>query len=84
MRLRDRRLGHQECARDFRGGQSTEETQRQGDARLGCEDGMTRDEHQAKHIVADIVIQRGDRIWRRQVLSGLDLRAQFSELASQP
>ncbi len=54
--LRDRRFGHQKRARDFVRRESTNEPQRERDARLRREHRMTRGEHETKHVVADVVV----------------------------
>jgi hypothetical protein len=61
--LLDRRLGHEERARDFVGGETAEQAQRQRDARFGREHGMTRGEDQAQQVVAEFIVERfGERI----------------------
>jgi hypothetical protein len=61
--LRDRRLRHQEGARDLLGRQARDQAQGERDARLGREQRMARDEHQAQQVVADVVVEGGvDRL----------------------
>ena len=66
--LRDGRLGHKKGPRDLLGRQAAEQPQREGDARLGGENRMTGDEHQAQQIVADVVVERGVEIGRGALL----------------
>ncbi len=56
--LRDRRLRNEERARDLGCREAADHAQRQRDARLHREHGVTRDEHQAQHVVADLVVER--------------------------
>ena len=56
--LRDRRLRHEERARDLGRREAADHAQRQRDARLHREHGVARDEHQAQHVVADLIVER--------------------------
>src|SRR5216684_3135241 len=49
--------------------------------RLGRENGMTRDEHEAQEIVANCVVDRGVEIRHGQLLLGLELAAELLVLA---
>ena len=60
--LRDGRLADEERAGDLVGGQTAEETQREGDARLGGQHWVTGDEHEAQQVVADVVVELGVEI----------------------
>ena len=71
--LGDRRLRHQERARDLLGGQPAEQAQRERDARLGREHRMAGGEHEAQQVVADVVVERGVEIGPAGLL--LDRRA---------
>ena len=56
--LRDRRLRHQKRARDLFGGQPTEQTKGERDARINRQDRMAGREHQPQQVVAHIIVQR--------------------------
>ena len=62
MRWRDRRLRHQEGARDLLGGQAADHPQRQRRARLARQQRMAGGEDQPQQFVADVVVQRGVQI----------------------
>ena len=79
--LRDGRLGDEKRARDLVGGQTAEQAKRERDARFGRENRMTGDEHEAKKIVAHVVVEGRVEIERRCMLPGLDLAAELFMLA---
>src|SRR5581483_8342343 len=54
--LRDRRLRDQERSRDLFGREATEETEREGDARVAREHGVAAREDEAEEVVADLVV----------------------------
>ena len=51
--MRDRRLAYQIGLRNFAGGQSAEQPQRESDSRFGRQHGVTCDENQPQQIVSD-------------------------------
>ena len=64
--LRDGRLGHEERARDLVGREPAEQAQRERDARLGRQHGVARGEDEPQQVVADVVVDRGLEVVRRQ------------------
>ena len=65
--LGDRRLGHQEGARDLVGRQAADQAEREGHARLGGQHRMAGGEDQAQQVVADVVVEGGVEIGRRRL-----------------
>ena len=59
--LGDRRLRHQEGARDLLGRQAAEQAQRERDARLGREHRMAGREDEAQQVVADVIVRVVER-----------------------
>jgi hypothetical protein len=81
--LRDRRLGHQEGARDLLRRQAAEQAQRERQARLGGQQRMAGREHQPQEIITDVVIERGVEI-RGRVLLRRQLDADLLVLPGDP
>src|SRR2546425_4639470 len=67
------RSRHQKRPRDLVGGEPPEQPQRERDARLGREHRMAGDEHEAKQVVADMIVDRGVEIRRRRISPSLEL-----------
>src|SRR5260370_87057 len=82
--LCDGRLREQERARDLVGGQTSEQAERERDARLAGENWMTGDEHQAQEVVADVIVDRGIEVRHGHLLLGLHLLTELFVLALQP
>ena len=79
--LLDRRLGGEKAARNLVGRESAEQAQRERDARFRREDRMARDEHEAKQIVADVVVDRRVEIGSAFLLLPLQLDAELLVLS---
>ena len=58
-----RRLRREEGAREIERGERAEGLERQRELRLGCELGVTRDEHHAEQIVRDFAFERRGRFF---------------------
>ena len=56
--LGDSRFGDQERTCDLFGSQTSEQAERERNARLGRENRMTGDEYEAQEIVADVIVNR--------------------------
>ena len=78
--LGDGRLRNEEGARDLLGGQTSQQTERESDAALGREHGMTGREHQAQEIVSDIIVDCGFEIRHGHLLPSLEFAAKLSVL----
>ena len=79
--LRDGRLGHEERACDLVSGQTSEESQRERDARLRRQHRVARGEDQPQQVIADVIVECGVEIGRRGVLRDLQLVAELLMLA---
>jgi hypothetical protein len=62
--LSDGGFGGEEGAGDFSGGEAAEETEGEGGAGLGGEDGVTGDEDEAEKVVTDGVVESGVEVRR--------------------
>ncbi len=78
--LSDGRLGCEESARDFVGGESAEQAERESHARLGGENRVTGYEDEAQEVVADIIVERGIEIRHGHLLLRLKLATQLRVL----
>ena len=72
--------GTQERARDLLGRQTSEQAERERNARLGREHRMTGDEDEAQQVVADVVVEGRVEI-RHGHLFRLELATEFLVLA---
>ncbi len=79
--LRDRRHRNEECARDLVRRQPAEETQGERGTCLGGEDRMAGDEHEAKQIVADGIVDRIVELVHIRLLPRFELTAELLMLA---
>ena len=71
--LGDGGFGGEEGAGDLVGGEAAEQTEGEGGAGLGGEDGMAGDEDEAEEVVADGVVESGVEVGRG-LLEGLRVR----------
>jgi hypothetical protein len=74
--LGDGGFGGEEGARDLVSGEAAEETESEGCAGLGGEDGMAGDEDKAEEVVADGVVESGVEVWRG-LFEGLEFAGQL-------
>ena len=72
-------LRHEECPRDLAGGQASEQAERERDAGLLRQNGMTGREHEAQQVVAYVVLDRGVEV--DHGLLALELAAHLFVLA---
>src|SRR5437867_5886302 len=79
--LGDGRLRDEERPRDLLGRQTAEQAECERNARLGREHRMTRYEHEAQEVVANVGVDRGVEIRRGHLLLGLDLAPELLVLA---
>jgi len=79
--LGDGRLRDEERPRDLLGRQTAEQAECERNARLGREHRMTRYEHEAQEVVANVGVDRGVEIRRGHLLLGLDLATELLVLA---
>src|SRR5439155_335531 len=79
--LGDGRLRDEERPRDLLGRQTAEQAECERHARLGREHRMTRYEHEAQEVVANVVVDRRVEIRCGHLLLGLDLATELLVLA---
>ncbi len=70
--LGDGRLRDEECTRDLLGRQTSEQAERERNARLARKNRMSGYEHEAQEVVADVIVDRGVEI-RRELLGNTDI-----------
>src|SRR2546428_283739 len=79
--LGDGWLRDEERARDLLGCQATEQPERKRNARFSREHGVTRREHKAQQVVADVIVDRRVEIRLGHFPLGLELAAELLVLA---